>query len=208
MMNSTLSKFVTFVIGAAAGSAVTWWFTKKHYERIADQEIEDMREYYGVCYGEATKAVDNDDDECIVREEDLPREPAAEDIRQLAKIAQDLGYTDYAKPTATAVSGAEAKSEPEPGRFEVISPEEYDTMEGFDTEELTYYADGVMMDEDDEIVDADEIVGMDPAEHFGEYEDDSVHIRDHKLKIDYEILRDPRAYSDVWSVNNPREAED
>lgn len=208
MMNSTLSKFVTFVIGAAAGSAVTWWFTKKHYERIADQEIEDMREYYGVCYGEATKAVDNDDDECIVREEDLPQEPTAEDIRQLAKITQDLGYTDYAKTPASAVSSAEGKSEPEPGRFEVISPEEYDTMEGFDTEELTYYADGVMTDEDDEIVDADETVGMDPAEHFGEYEDDSVHIRDHKLKIDYEILRDPRAYSDVWSVNNPREAED
>lgn len=208
MMNSTLSKFVTFVIGAAAGSAVTWWFTKKHYERITDQEIADMREYYGVRYGEATEAVDEDDDEYIVREEDLPEQPVAGDIRKLAKMTQDLGYTDYAKPTATAVSSTEDKSEPEPGRFEVISPEEYDTMEGFDTEELTYYADGVMTDENDEIMDADEIVGMDPAEHFGEYEDDSVHIRDHKMKIDYEILRDPRTYSDAWSVNNPREAED
>lgn len=207
-MNYTLNKFMTFVIGAAAGSAVTWWFTKKHYERIADQEIADMREYYGVHYGEAVNAVDEDDDEYIVREEDLPQAPAAEDIRQLAKITQDLGYTDYAKTPATAANSAETKSEPEPGRFEVISPEEYDTMEGFDTEELTYYADGVMTDEDDEIMEADEIVGMDPAEHFGEYEDDSVHIRDHKLKIDYEILRDPRAYSDAWSVNNPREAED
>lgn len=206
-MNSTLSKFVTFVIGAAAGSAVTWWFTKKHYERIADQEIEDMREYYGVRYGVATNA-DEDDDPYIVREEDLPQEPAVEDIRELAKLTKDLGYTDYAKTPAAPTSNAEGKSEPEPGRFEVISPEDYDTMEGFDTEALTYYADGVLTDEDDEIVDADEIVGMDPAEHFGEYEDDSVHIRDHKLKIDYEILCDPRAYSDVWSVNNPREAED
>jgi hypothetical protein len=204
-MNSTLSKFATFIIGAAVGSVATWWFTKEYYNRIADQEIEDMRKYYGVNYG-VEKTSDEEDDEYIVREEDLPQEPAAEDIRQLAKITQDLGYTDYAKtPASTTDTG---KSEPEPGRFEVISPEEYDTMEGFDTEELTYYADGVMTDEDDEIVDADEIVGMDPAGHFGEYEDDSVHIRDHRLKTDYEILRDPRAYSDVWSVNNPHEAED
>lgn len=204
-MNSTLSKFATFIIGAAVGSVATWWFTKEYYNHIADQEIEDMREYYGVNYG-VEKTSDEEDDEYIVREEDLPQEPAAEDIRQLAKITQDLGYTDYAKTPASATDTG--KSEPEPGRFEVISPEEYDTMEGFDTEELTYYADGVMTDEDDEIVDADEIVGMDPAEHFGEYEDDSVHIRDHRLKTDYEILRDPRAYSDVWSVNNPHEAED
>lgn len=204
-MNSTLSKFVTFVVGAAVGSVVTWWFTKEHYARIADQEIEEIREYYGERYHDDAN-VDEEDDEYIVREEDLPQKPAAEDIRQLAKITQKLGYTDYSNGVSPAT--AEGKNEPEPGRFEVISPEEYDTLEGFDTAELTYYADGVMTDEDDEIVDADEIVGMDPAEHFGEYEDDSVHIRDHRLKTDYEVLRDPRAYSDVWSVNNPREAED
>lgn len=199
-MNSTLSKFVIFAVGAAVGSVATWWFTKEHYARIADREIEDIREYYGQRHGDS---VDEEDDPYIVREEDLPQQPAAEDIRQLAKITQDLGYTDYAKtPVATN------EKEPEPGRFEVISPEEYDTLEGFDTAELTHYADGVLTDEDDEIVDANEIVGMDPAQHFGEYEEDSVHIRDHREKIDYEILRDDRAYSDVWSVNSPREAED
>lgn len=204
-MNSTLSKFVTFVLGAAVGSVATWWYTKEYYKRIADQEIEEIREYYCERHGEPADAHD-EDDEYIVREEDLPGfKPAAEDIRELAKMAQDLGYTDYAK---TQPEPTDCEVGIEPGRFEVISPEDFDTMDGYDVIELTYFKDGIMTNEDKDIVDADEIVGMDPAEHFGEYEDDSVHIRDNKLKIDYEILRDPRAYSDVYSVNNPREAED
>ena len=30
--------FVMFVVGAAAGSAATWLYTKKYYERIAQEE--------------------------------------------------------------------------------------------------------------------------------------------------------------------------
>lgn len=198
-MNSTLSKFWTFVVGAAVGSVTTWLCVKEYYKRIADQEIEDMANYYGERHA---ARVEDEDDEYIVREEDLPQAPVAEDIRELAKLTKNLGYTDYAKPQAGA-----APAENEPGRFEVISPEEFDTVPGYETIELTYYADGVMTDDNEEIVAADEIVGMDPAEHFGEYEDDSVHIRDNRLKIDYEILRDSRAYSDVFSINSPRQAE-
>lgn len=198
-MNSTLSKFMTFAFGAAVGAVTTWWYVKEYYKRIADEEIKDMARYYGERHPELVK-----EDEYIVREEDLPQEPAAEDIRELAKLTANLGYTDYANPQSTPT---ESEPEHEPGRFEVIEPEEYDTLDGYDTAELTYYADGVMTDEDEEIVDANEIVGMDPAEHFGEYEDDSVHIRDNKLKIDYEILRDTRTYSERWSINRPHRAE-
>ena len=45
----------------------------------------------------------------------------------------------------------------------------------------------------------DEIVGLDSLTHFGEYEDDSVFVRNDVMKCDYEILLDHRNYKDVAS---------
>ena len=42
-------------------------------------------------------------------------------------------------------------------------------------------------------------VGEDFADHFGEYEDDSVHIRNDVARCEYEILADLRSYSDALS---------
>ena len=41
----------------------------------------------------------------------------------------------------------------------------------------------------------DDVVGMESLTHFGEYEDDSVFVRNDRLKCDYEILMDERTYS-------------
>lgn len=63
-----------------------------------------------------------------------------------------------------------------------------------------YYADGVLANYYDEpIDDIDEYVGKDSLNHFGEYEADSVYVRNDEKKIDYEILRDDRKFSDVYS---------
>ena len=81
----------------------------------------------------------------------------------------------------------------------VISPEEFDENEDYNTVSLTYYADGVLTDErDNVIVDVDSIVGEDSLNHFGEYEDDSVFVRNDELQTDYEILLDTRNYGDIY----------
>ena len=78
----------------------------------------------------------------------------------------------------------------------------------YSTISLTYYSDDVLTYESDELVeDVDDIVGADFAEHFGEYEDDSVFIRNDRMKTDFEILADKRNYSDVVETN-PHSAED
>lgn len=90
----------------------------------------------------------------------------------------------------------------------VIPPEEFGEIEGYVQTSLTYYADGVLVDEDDNIIDgAKDIVGEDFYKHFGEYEDDSVFVRNDSKKHDYEILKDFRLYSDVIK-NKPHHLED
>lgn len=63
---------------------------------------------------------------------------------------------------------------------------------------MTYYADQVLVDENDEMIeDVEEMVGFESLNHFGEYEDDSVFVRNDAKKCDYEILLDQKLYSDV-----------
>ena len=46
MNKSILNKAIIFAIGAAVGSVVTYKLVKTKYEQIANEEIEDVREYY------------------------------------------------------------------------------------------------------------------------------------------------------------------
>ena len=65
----------------------------------------------------------------------------------------------------------------------------------------------VVLDEDDHIIDdVEDIVGEGFSKHFGEYEEDSVFVRNDGKKHDYEILKDFRLYSDVVK-NNPHLSE-
>lgn len=84
----------------------------------------------------------------------------------------------------------------------VIAPEEFGEMDDYETVSLTYYSDGVLTDDfDNEIEDVEGMVGEDSLDHFGEYEDDSVFVRNDRYKTDYEILLDLRKYSDVKKSN-------
>ena len=46
MNKSILSKVFMFAVGAAVGSAVTYKMVKTKFEQIANEEIEEVREYY------------------------------------------------------------------------------------------------------------------------------------------------------------------
>ena len=90
----------------------------------------------------------------------------------------------------------------------VISPEEFDE-EGYETISLTYYADGVLADEQNfPIEDVEDTVGKDALNSFGEYEDDSVYVRDDDKGIDYEILLDIRKYSELPKTEKSHNVEE
>ena len=82
-----------------------------------------------------------------------------------------------------------------PGPY-VISPDEFGCADGYDAIGLTYYSgNGVLVDDNEERVDnVEELVGECSLKHFGEYEDDSVYVRNDERKCDYEILLDESNY--------------
>lgn len=170
-MKGILSKILIFAAGAAIGSAVTWKIASTTRDKIIQEEVDSVKESLSKLYSKETK-----EEEVIA--------PTDKEIYK--SIAQDNGYINYNKKD-TEVSDVE--------RPYIISPDEFGEYHGYDTLSLTLYADGVLTDDQDEIIDdIDEIVGKDSLNHFGEYEDDSVFVRNDRLKCDYEILLDSATY--------------
>jgi hypothetical protein len=198
-MNNTLSNIIAFTVGVAIGSAVTWKMLDAKYARIAQEEIDSVKETY------ARLHEDDAPDHLYLEEEEeiLITEPLEKpDIREYAAKLQESGYTNYSEV------GKVAKEESVVEKPYTIAPEEFGELEDYETVSLTYYADGVLADDMDEIVDnVDDVVGADFADHFGEYEDDSVFIRNDRTKCDYEILLDVRKYEYVVNLN-PHRAEE
>lgn len=184
-MNNTLSKVLIFAVGAAAGSAVTYLYLKDKYEKLVNDEIEEMRIYYADKY-ESTEEVDED----VSNEEEVAVEdPIKADIKQYARIAEQMGYSDPGK-IERMVNEVEKPY--------VIPPDEYGEYQDYELINLTFYADGVLADDMDEVIDDfDDIVGENFMDHYGEYEDDTVFVRNDRLMADYEIQRDERSYSEV-----------
>ena len=188
MSKSILSKVFMFAVGAAVGSAVTYKMVKTKFEQIANEEIEEIREYYR----EKIKETE---------QEKVEEEPAKKETKSSAD-EERIDAVTYLKDKIDALGynaafGGDEMDAKEGLQPHVIPPEDFGDQ-GYDTLSLTLYADGVLVDDQENIIeDADAILGEGSLERFGEFEDDSLHVRDDKAKVDYEILSDDRTSFDV-----------
>ena len=190
-MSNTLRNFFIFAVGAAIGSAATWYFVKTKYERIANEEIESVKEA------------------CAPKKSESKEEPESDSTHDMVtyeKILGNLNYTNYLEVTNdNDEKGVEEMTEKKKGPY-VISPDEFGNIPEYDAVSLNYYSDGVLANDWDEIIeDVDDVVGEESLTHFGEYEADSVFVRNDDAATDYEILRDLRNYWDVVGKNSDQD---
>ena len=178
-----LSNVFIFAIGAAIGSLSTWKLVKTKYERIANEEIESVKEIFS----KKTEKEEESADKMESDDNSKEYEKMKKQYEKCHDIIDERGYMFVERQDGTI---------PKPPY--VISPDEFDNIDEYGTETLTYYADGVLTDDfDNPIEDVEAMVGEESLNHFGEYEDDSVFVRNERHRIDYEILADERNYSEV-----------
>lgn len=195
-MNKTLVGVVGFIFGAASGSAAMWYYVKDKYEKIAQEEIEEVRDFYrskDEAPGES-KSSENETKENV----DLN----IKELNAYKRLVKNVDYSTCSKQEKTKNDIPEPKKEDEkktdPDVPYVISPDEFGEFDDYEKISLMFFSDHILTDEEfEKIEDVDKIVGFDSLNHFGEYEDDSVYVRNDQLKCDYEILMDLRKYSDV-----------
>lgn len=216
-INPRVINVLVFAVGAAVGSAVTWKVLKTKYERIAQEEIDSTKEAFFGMLAMQQEETDNAD----VEDEDLEDDAEDGDLEEHPERINWSDFEDldegedyepdeedrekYARlvDTYTNEKGGAEDVAKDPY---VISPYDFGELDDYNQIELTYY-EGDDTLEDDEyniITDRDELIGPKALYTFGEYEDDSVFVRNERLRTDFQILKDYRKYTEARSIGPNR----
>lgn len=205
-MHRTITNIFMLAVGAAIGYAVTWVYSQKKYSQLIQSEIEKTKEYYSDKGSDKSEEKDIQDPE----EEKQLEEEKKKAVQTSTDIINQSGYdmnsysdyTRFSKPKEehpeTVQKNLETFGSDE--NFPVvIAPESYGEIEDYATHEYTYYKDGVVVDDDGDVIDPEKVrsmLGIDFASHIGDFEADAVHIQNDLMKTYFEILAEPYDYND------------
>ena len=201
---------VIFVAGAVIGGVAAYFYAKRKYEAICEEEIESMKEFYM----EPHAAPEKKEEEKVTQKyrisDEINRAKA-----NYAQLTQD--YMEAPDPDDVAASEMVnnpypfmADDSPREGIAEapyVIAGEQFvNEKRNFDKITLMYYAgNGVLVDQTETVQqDIDEVIGRESLNHFGESEEDTLYVRNENLNCDYEVLYVPETYKPPY----PTEEDD
>lgn len=183
-MNKTTSTALAFVIGAVAGAAGAWYALKDRYERLVEEEVDSVREAFFRARRNETE------------KRDTPIEYISDD-RSYEHDETEKRDTPIDYYSISAPKDEEKEDEPKDGPY-VITPREYGSIDDYEQIILVFWKDHVLTDDNFDIVeDIEDCVGFESLNHFGEYMDDVVYVRNDRTKCDYEISLDLRTYDEV-----------
>ena len=182
-----------FAAGLAVGAVAGAVIVKNKVLADAKAEVEEVRKYY-----RESRGVVEEKEE--VKEVEK-KEYELKDIQ--VKDEPKTGLTNYSQITKMYMSKDEFQSPMYDDPF-VIDPSEFGENPEYDTETLTYFADGVLVDDvDDVIEEPDIVVGLENLKIFEEFGATTVYVRNDIYKTDYEIIRDDWNYSDLKEPVEP-----
>lgn len=190
-MNDKLSSVIIFCGGVFIGGFLTWDFFKTKYEKIADEEIASVKETF---------------------EHREPRPDKNYKVEEALKgndayinIIDSNSYRNYSN-TVIETDKKGGTADMELKQPYVITPEQYEDNVDYTKVSLTWYSDEVLEDDWGNVLDPDDVIGSDALKTFGQYEKDSVFVRDDDEQIDYEVLLDTRSYKETYG-HDPVEAD-
>lgn len=190
-MNDKLSSVIIFCGGVFIGGFLTWDFFKTKYEKIADEEIASVKETF---------------------EHREPRPDKNYKVEEALKgndayinIIDSNSYRNYSN-TSIETDKKGGTADMELKQPYVITPEQYEDNVDYTKVSLTWYNDEVLEDDWGNVLDPDDVIGSDALKTFGQYEKDSVFVRDDDEQIDYEVLLDTRSYKETYG-HDPVEAD-
>jgi hypothetical protein len=173
-----MKQILYFLGGAAAGAALTYFFTKRYYEGIIDDEIASVKEAY------QDEHVEHDDGDKVVKK----YHNIVKGLDYVDEV-DDLVSVDVDEETGEVVPENPFPGEPSEYPY-VIEPDTYHDENGiFDKETLTYYdGNDTLVTDEDEVLDINSTIGRENLDRFGEFEDSTVFVRNEKLGMDFEVV--------------------
>lgn len=189
-----MKKFLIFLAGAAAGSLITWYFTKEYYRKKTDEEVNDVVAHFRNAY---------------TREVEEPRRVQQEAERQQRESWQEQKKAYYKmsqqyQPPDEPIPEVGYYPEPHPHEdynppYEVTEEQVLDMMrmnDEWEQVELTYYeADDVVVEDREQMENWSEYVGPVSSKCFNSQ--GLYFVRNEKYKVDYEIHYEPGNFGDT-----------
>ena len=212
-MNNKVFGTILFTAGAVIGSLVTWKVIKTKYEDIAQEEIDSVKEEYTRLMVSMKKKLndsvtykdDNNEDDRSEKDTDNIDDSIMANYNEIVKSYRS---SDDEENTQNEKEGEEKEEDNDGVSYMeapyVISPDDFGSVPGYNAEPLDYFADGILADGWGVELDIAETIGEDAINHFGDYDDDVVYVRNEQTKLEYEVTRDPRTYAEAVRTNpNP-----
>lgn len=170
-----------FLAGAAVGSIVTYKVVMSRFEIIGDEEEI------------------NEESTDKPQEEKKESKDSSEDLKRCAEIIKEQGYKTYSNPNVPPEEDDcnEGEIDMENGDIRILTPDEFAEDMAYDTETWFLYTDGVVTDAYHHVIEDPKAYIGDAIDHFGEYEEDSVFIRNSETMVDYELLRDSQSWEEA-----------
>ena len=191
---SKIKGLLIFAAGAVAGTVAGISISKRHFEAIAAQEINEVRDYYR----KANKELEEQKEEQKEEQENTKKEEVVEEtIEEYNNIIKHGNYM-----TTEEIDEEDDYGDDEPY---IIDPSEFGNNGNYATQTCTYFADGVLVDDVDEVIeDPEKLVGNLHVDIFRDFDATSVYVRNDWMKMDFEILKDDWFWSDLDNVpSNP-----
>lgn len=181
-LNNVLIFAAGLVIGAAVGVVASKKILEKKYIQEVKDELAAMKEDI---LDEFTNEPEPEiPDNYVERMNYLNRE-----FDKARNLVRSEGYEAY--EDLYPIDDEDVKPQ-------VIPPDEVGDIDEYEIETLFYTEDKVLTDETGEpIEDIEKTVGLKSLDTFGDYEDDSVYVRNDRLRTYFEILLDPRTQSEI-----------
>ena len=212
-MNNKVFGTILFTAGAIIGSLVTWKVVKTKYEDLAQEEIDSVKEEYTRLMVSMRKKLndsvtykdDNNEDDRSEKDTDNIDDSIMTNYNEIVKSYRS---SDDEENTQNKKEGEEKEEDNDGVSYMeapyVISPDDFGSVPGYNVEPLDYFADGILADGWGVELDIAETIGEDAINHFGDYDDDVVYVRNEQTKLEYEVTRDPRTYAEAVRTNpNP-----
>ncbi|MDR0918120.1 MAG: hypothetical protein LBM93_02560 [Oscillospiraceae bacterium] len=173
-----LSKLIIFAVGVAVGATSAWYFAKRKYEAITQEEIDSVKEVF----------------------QRNRKNPKENEFDKLVKSYGDILTTcNYVSKKSDIFSVKDEHKKIEELLLpEMISDDVFGDNDDFETMTLFWYADKILADYDNEVIDnIDDVVGKETLKYLDACRGDVIYVRNPKLKCDYEICKDKRKFSNL-----------
>lgn len=187
---------ITILFSGGIGFACGYYFTKNKFQTLADKEIESVKKVYEKHFlnnNEKKEEVPFDNKKPLVKQEGIYNKDKYVDYSQVYRGTEDVNKKDILK----------GKNIIAPVPY-VIEDYQYGEDDDYEQQSLTYYSDGVLADDDEQIIkNVIDVIGLEGMNELKKLdaENSMLYIRDERYKKEYDICYSENTYSEIHNID-------